>query len=45
MEFFVDPHSSIKKNIHFLETNTIDSENKNPYGENVTSKILKLLEN
>jgi UDP-N-acetylglucosamine 2-epimerase (non-hydrolysing) len=35
----------IKKNIHFLEANTIDSENKNPYGENVTSKILKLLEN
>lgn len=35
----------IKENIHFLETNTIDSENKNPYGENVTSKILKVLEN
>ena len=35
----------IKENIHFLETNTIDSNNENPYGENVTSKILKVLEN
>jgi UDP-N-acetylglucosamine 2-epimerase (non-hydrolysing) len=34
----------IKENIHFLETNTIDSNNENPYGENVTSKILKVLE-
>jgi UDP-N-acetylglucosamine 2-epimerase len=35
----------IKENIHFLETNTIDGNNENPYGENVTSKILKVLEN
>lgn len=35
----------IKENIHFLDTPVIDSENKNPYGENVTSKIFNVLEN
>ena len=34
----------IKDNFQFLETQINESENENPYGEDVTSKILKVLE-
>ena len=34
----------IKENFQFLETQINESENENPYGEDVTSKILKVLE-